>query len=130
MLALLGGRQDSLVFRLRKKRGVGQRQVARRAGGEESREKQYGQRSRVCARDEQAVPGLPKGVHGLRSAISIWPGCAASIHGPPRSSTVPRTVTCWPASVFRSSPEAVKARSWRFGTVTVKSSDQRRPKLT
>ena len=57
-------------------------------------------------------------------------GRAASIHGPPRSSIVPRTLTCWPASFFSSSPAAVKLRSLRFCTVTVKSSDQRRPKLT
>jgi len=42
----------------------------------------------------------------------------------------PRTLTCWPVSLFNGIPAAVKLRSLRFRTVTVKSSDQRRPKFT
>ena len=44
-----------------------------------------------------------------RSAISICSGRVASIHGPPRSSTEPRTRTRRPSSCFGSRPAAAKA---------------------
>src|ERR1051325_8498472 len=49
---------------------------------------------------------------------------------PPRSSIHPRIRTRRPASDLGTRPAAANARSLRLAMVTVKSSDQRRPKFT
>ena len=66
----------------------------------------------------------------LSPTNSICPGPSASILGPVRCSTKPRTLTVRFSSDFRAMPQASNRRIMRLEIVTAKPSVHRRPKLT
>ena len=140
------GRQDARVLALgggRPRRlgggGVRHRQrhllLVRRAGaaGEQQQRERGNERARPPVRLSCYCRQCCR--HGRcskipQSASSICSGAVASMIGPERCSTKPRTRIRRPSSVFGSSPAAVKARACRRKIVTVKSRVQRRPKFT
>ena len=126
----MAGARRRLHRRNARGRAGGQRKLSAPSAASASRSRANGAARAAARRDGHDAMWPTRSITDRAPAISIWSGCIASIHGPPRSSIVPLTLTRWPSASLTAGPRPRNVRSLRFSAVTVKSSVQRRPKLT